>query len=60
VNATAQRGSAIVLAMLVLATAATLIAGTLWQQNALIRETENERAYAQARWLLRGDRLGGR
>ena len=50
----AQRGSAIVLAMLVLATAATLIAGTLWQQSALVRETENERAYAQARWLLRG------
>jgi len=49
-----QRGSAIILAMLVLATAATLIAGTLWQQSALVRETENERAYAQARWLLRG------
>lgn len=49
-----QRGSAVVLAMLVLATAAALITGTLWQQSALIRETENERAYAQARWLLRG------
>jgi len=49
-----QRGSAIVLAMLVLAIAATLIAGALWQQNALVRETENERAYSQARWLLRG------
>jgi len=49
-----QRGSAILLAMLVLAIAATLIAGALWQQNALVRETENERAYAQARWLLRG------
>ncbi len=49
-----QRGSAVVLAMLVLAAATTLIIGTLWQQSALIRETENERAYAQARWLLRG------
>jgi general secretion pathway protein K len=49
-----QRGSAVVLAMLVLAIATTLIAGTLWQQNALIRETENEKAYAQAHWLLRG------
>jgi len=49
-----QRGSAVVLAMLVLATATTLIIGTLWQQSALIRATENERAYAQARWLLRG------
>jgi len=53
-----QRGSAIILAMLVLATAATLIAGTLWQQNALVRETENERAYAQARWLLRAPSTG--
>ena len=50
----AQRGSAVVLAMLVLAIATTLIMGTLWQQSALIRETENDRAYAQARWLLRG------
>ena len=49
-----QRGSAVVLAMLVLAAATALITGTLWQQSALIRETENERAYAQARWLLRG------
>ena len=49
-----QRGSAVVLAMLVLAVATTLIIGTLWQQNALIRETENDRAYSQARWLLRG------
>jgi general secretion pathway protein K len=49
-----QRGSAVVLAMLVLAVATTLIIGTLWQQSALVRETENDRAYAQARWLLRG------
>jgi general secretion pathway protein K len=49
-----QRGSAVVLAMLVLAAATTLVIGTLWQQSALIRETENDRAYAQARWLLRG------
>ncbi len=49
-----QRGSALLLAMLVLAAAAALITGTLWQQGSLIRETENERAYAPARWLLRG------
>lgn len=49
-----QRGSALLLAMLVLAAAATLITSTLWQQSALIRETENDRAYSQARWLLRG------
>jgi len=49
-----ERGSAVLLAMLVLAAAATLVIGTLWQQSALIRETENDRAYSQARWLLRG------
>jgi len=32
-----QRGSALLLAMLVLAVATTLIIGTLWQQSALIR-----------------------
>jgi general secretion pathway protein K len=40
--------------MLVLAAAATLVSGALWQQSSLMRETENELAYAQARWLLRG------
>jgi general secretion pathway protein K len=50
----AQRGTAVIMAMLVVAAAATLVSGALWQQNALIRETENELAYAQARWLLRG------
>src|SRR5207248_3193365 len=49
-----QRGTAVIMAMLVLAAAATLVSGALWQQSALIRETENELAYAQARWLLRG------
>jgi general secretion pathway protein K len=54
VSARTQRGSAVILAMLVLAVAATLVSGAFWQQNALIRETENELAYAQARWLIRG------
>src|SRR5438552_10097526 len=49
-----QRGTAVIMAMLVVAAAATLVSGALWQQSALIRETENELAYAQARWLLRG------
>lgn len=53
-SARTQRGSAVILAMLVLAVAATLVSGAFWQQNALIRETENELAYAQARWLIRG------
>ena len=50
----AERGSAVIMAMLVVAVATTLVAGALWQQSALIRETENERALSQARWLLRG------
>ena len=50
----AQRGTAVIMAMLVVAAAATLVSGALWQQNALIRETENELAYTQAKWLLRG------
>ena len=53
-SARAERGTAVILAMLVVAVAATLVSGALWQQNALIRETENELAYAQAKWLMRG------
>ena len=49
-----ERGTAVIMAMLVVAAAATLVSGALWQQNALMRETENQLAYAQARWLLRG------
>jgi general secretion pathway protein K len=54
VSARRQRGSALILAMLVVVAALTLVSGALWQQNALVREAENELAYAQARWLLRG------
>ena len=50
----AERGTALIMAMLVVVVAATLVAGALWQQSALVREAENERALAQARWLLRG------
>lgn len=50
----AQHGAAVIMAMLVVVAAATLVSGALWQQNALVRETENELALAQARWLLRG------
>src|SRR5262249_37502440 len=54
VRARAEHGSAGILAMLVGAATATPGAGALWQQSALMRETENELAYAQAKWLLRG------
>jgi general secretion pathway protein K len=51
---TSQRGTAVIMAMLIVAAAATLVSGAMWQQSALIRETENELEYAQARWLIRG------
>ena len=50
----AQRGSAVLMAMLIVAAVATLVAGAMWQQNALMRETAAEAAHAQARWLIRG------
>lgn len=49
-----QRGSAVLMAMLIVAAVATLVAGAMWQQNALMRETAAEAAHAQARWLIRG------
>lgn len=53
-NARAERGTAVIMAMLIVAAAATLVSGALWHQSALIRETENELQFAQARWLIRG------
>jgi general secretion pathway protein K len=49
-----NRGTAVLMAMLIVAAVATLVSGAMWQQNALVRETGNELAHAQARWLLRG------
>jgi len=49
-----QRGSAVIMAMLVVVAATTLVTGALWQQNVLMREAENNLALSQARWLLRG------
>lgn len=53
-SARRESGSALLLAMLVVVAALTLVSGALWQQNALVREAENELAYTQARWLMRG------
>ena len=50
----AQRGAAVVMAMLVVAITATLVAGAHWQQNLVLRQVENEHSFAQAKWLLRG------
>jgi len=49
-----ERGTAVIMAMLIVAAVAALVSGAMWQQNALIRQTQNELQYAQARWLMRG------
>ena len=53
-NGRAQRGAAVVMAMLVVAVTATLVAGVFWRQNVVVRQAENELSYAQAKWLIRG------
>lgn len=50
----AERGAAVVMAMLVVAVTATLVTGVFWRQNVILRQAENELSYAQAKWLIRG------
>jgi general secretion pathway protein K len=50
----AERGAAVVMAMLVVAVTAMLVSGVFWRQNVLLRQAENELSYAQAKWLIRG------
>lgn len=50
----AERGAAVVMAMLVVAATAALISGVFWRQSAVARQAENELSYAQAKWLIRG------
>jgi general secretion pathway protein K len=50
----AERGAAVVMAMLVVAVTATLVAGVFWRQSVIMRQAENELSYAQAKWLIRG------
>lgn len=50
----AARGAAVVMAMLVVAVAATLVSGAFWRQNVIARQAENELSFAQAKWLMRG------
>ena len=51
---TAQRGVAIVTALLVVALSAILVAGLLWRQQVQMRRIENQRLIAQAQWISRG------
>ncbi len=50
----AERGAAVVMAMLVVAVTATLVSGVFWRQSVIMRQAENELSYAQAKWLIRG------
>jgi general secretion pathway protein K len=49
-----QRGSALLLAMVILTLVATLAAGMVWQQQRAIHVEAAERARTQAAWLLVG------
>jgi general secretion pathway protein K len=49
-----ERGAAVVMAMLVVAVAATLVTGAFWRQSVIARQAENELSFAQAKWLMRG------
>ncbi|HMO48982.1 MAG TPA: type II secretion system minor pseudopilin GspK [Rubrivivax sp.] len=50
----AQRGAALLVAMIVLTLVATLAAGMIWQQSRAIGVESAERARAQAAWILSG------
>ncbi|HKT99151.1 MAG TPA: type II secretion system minor pseudopilin GspK [Paraburkholderia sp.] len=49
----AQRGAAIISALLVAALAAILVSGMLWRQQVQVRRIENQRLLAQAQWIAR-------
>jgi len=48
-----QRGAAIIMALLVVAIAATLVSGLLWRQQIQVRRIENQRLRDQAQWAAR-------
>lgn len=54
VSQTRQRGAALLLAMLIMAMVASLAAAATWQQWRNIQAETDERAQAQAQWLVRG------
>ena len=49
----AQRGAAIISALLVAALAAILVSGMLWRQQVQVRRIENQRLLAQGQWIAR-------
>jgi len=53
-NVYAQRGAALLMAMVILTLVATLAAGMVWQQTTAISIETAERARAQSTWILNG------
>jgi general secretion pathway protein K len=49
-----QRGAALLLAMIILSTVATVAAGMVWQQTRAVEVEAAERARVQAAWILAG------
>jgi general secretion pathway protein K len=50
----AQRGAALLLAMIIMALVTTAVAGMVWQQTRAVQVEAAERARAQAGWILTG------
>jgi general secretion pathway protein K len=50
----AQRGAALLLAMIIMALVTTVAAGMVWQQNRAVQVEGAERARSQAGWILSG------
>ncbi len=53
-RAPAQRGAALLLAMMILTLVATLASGMVWQQSRSIQVEAAERARVQSAWILNG------
>ena len=54
VSRTAQRGIAIITALLLTTLAITIVASLFWQQQVQVRSIENQRMQLQKQWILRG------
>ena len=49
----AQRGAAVIVALLAVAVAVSMVGSAFWRQNVMFRQVENERSFAQVDWLMR-------
>lgn len=53
-NFSAQRGVAVITALLLTTLAITIVASLFWQQQVQVRSIENQRLQLQKQWILRG------